>query len=80
MTFLDDCSKLAVVKSVKRKSDVPMVTKETILMLQKQSGHSLMQRRSDNGTEYVNKQLGEFLTDNGVLHHTTTRYTELLSV
>ena len=78
LTFLDDCSKLAVVKPVKRKSDVPMVTKETILMLEKQSGHSLIKLRSDNGSNGVsqlNKELGEFLSDKRVLHQITTRYT-----
>ena len=39
-----------------------------------QSGHSPMKLRSDNGTEYVNKDLGEFLSDKGVLHQTTTRH------
>ena len=65
-----------MVKPVKRKSDVPMVTKETILVLEKQSGHSLV--RSDIGTENANKELGEFLTYKGVLHQlTTTRYTPI---
>ena len=31
--------------------------------------------RSDNGTEYLNRNLGDFLKEKGVLHQTTTRYT-----
>ena len=31
--------------------------------------------RSDNGTEYLNHNLGDFLKSKGVLHQTTTRYT-----
>ena len=46
VAFLDDCSKLAMVRPVMRKSDVPMViTKDTVLMPEK-SGHSLMNLRS----------------------------------
>ena len=41
VTFLDHCSKLDSCGPAKeaRKSDVPLITKETILMLEKQSGH-----------------------------------------
>ena len=74
-TYLDDHSKLCVVKPIKRKSEVPAVTKEVINFLEKQSGNDLMKLRSDNGTEYINKELQEYLASKGVQHQTTTRYT-----
>ena len=74
-TYLDDYSKLCVVKPIRRKSEVPAVTKEVINFLEKQSGHDLLVLRSDNGTEYINKELQEYLASKGVMHQTTTRYT-----
>ena len=65
-TYLDDYSKLCVVKPIKRKSVVPAVTKEVINFLEKQSGNDLMKLRSDNGTEYINKELQENLASKGV--------------
>ena len=73
-TYLDDYSKLCVVKPSKRKSEVPAVTKE-VKFLEKQSGNDLMKLRSDNGTEYISKELQEYLASKGVQHQTTTRYT-----
>ncbi|KAK9822062.1 hypothetical protein WJX74_004518 [Apatococcus lobatus] len=67
--------KLCVVKPIRRKSEVPAVTKEVINFLEKQSGHDLLVLRSDNGTEYINKKLQEYLASKGVMHQTTTRYT-----
>ena len=74
-TYLDDHSKLSIVKPVQRKSDVPEVTKEVINFMEKQSGCDLLILRSDNGTEYLNKDLGTFLDSKGVVHQTTVRYT-----
>ena len=74
-TYLDDYSKMSIVKTVQRKSDVPEVTKEVVSFMEKQSGHELLVLRSDNGTEYLNRNLGDFLKDKGVLHQTTNRYT-----
>ncbi len=75
VTYLDDHSKMAIVRTVARKSDVPELTKHVILFMEKQSGHDLLVLRSDNGTEYVNRRLAEFLKSKGVLHQTTVRYT-----
>ena len=74
-TYLDDYSKLAIVKPVKYKLDVPEVTKEVVSFMEKQSGHELLVLRSDNGTEFLNRSLGDFLKRQGVLHQTTKRAT-----
>ena len=74
-TYLDDYSKLSVVKPVKRKSEVTGVTKEVINFFEKQSGYEVLTLRSDNGTEYVNKELEDYLKSKGIQHQTTARYT-----
>ena len=71
-TYLDDFSKLSIVKPLARKSQVPETTKEVITFMEKQSGCDL---RSDNGTEYLNKDLSSFFESKGVVHQTTVRYT-----
>ena len=74
-TYLDDFSKLSIVKPLARKSQVPETTKEVITFMEKQSGCDLLVLRSDNGTEYLNKDLSSFLDSKGVVHQTTVRYT-----
>ena len=64
-TYLDDYSKMSVIKPVKYKSEVPGLTKEVIIFMEKQSGQQLLKLRSDNGTEYLNRELGEFLKQKG---------------
>ena len=74
-TYLDDYSKMAIVKPVQRKSDVPEVTKEVINFMEKQSGCDLLVLRSDSGTENVNRDLGSYLDSKSVVHQTTARHT-----
>ena len=73
-TFLDDYSKLSVVRPLEFKSDVTAVTKEVICMLEKQSGRSVLVVRTDNGTEYVNHGLSSYFKAKGILHQKSVRY------
>ena len=73
-TFLDDYSKLSVVRPLEFKSDVTAVTKEVICMLEKQSGRSVLAVRTDNGTEYVNHGLSSYFKAKGILHQKSVRY------
>ena len=52
-TFLDDFSKLSVVRPISSKSDVPTVTKEVVEMLENQSSERLRVVRTDNVLIYV---------------------------
>ena len=65
-TFLDDYSKLLVVRPIAAKSEVPAVTKEIIALLEKQSGSKVLRVRTDNGSEYVNADLNVYLRERGV--------------
>ena len=60
-TYLDCYSKLSVVKALRYKSEVPAPTKEVVAFLEKQSGQELVRLRSDNGTEHLNRERGDFL-------------------
>ena len=74
-TYLDDYSKLSIVRSIAAKSEVATLTIEVIELLENQSGRRLRVIRSDNGTEYLNKTLSDYLKSKGILHQTTVRYT-----
>ena len=74
-TYLDDFSKLAVIVLLALKSDVLATTMLVIRCLEQLSGRSLVKARSDNCTEYVNKNLAQFFNSKGVVHETTARYT-----
>ena len=75
VTLLDDFSKLSAVQPLARKSDVPAAVKDTIKLLENQSGHRLQRLRCDNGSEYINADLQAFCRDNGIKLETTVRYT-----
>lgn len=74
-TFLDDYSKLCVVRPIVAKSDVVAAAKEVFQLWETQTGHKLLVVRSDGGGEYVNKAMDAYLRGKGVAHQTTTRYT-----
>lgn len=75
LTLLDDHSKLSAVLPLARKSDVAKATKDTLILLQNQSGCKVQRLRCDNGTEFVNADLMAFCKDNGIKLETTVRYT-----
>ena len=74
-TFLDDYSKLSVVRPVARKSDVPDVVKEVVAFLETQCGEKLRAVRTDRGGEYVNSTLAEYFKVKGVMHQRSAPYT-----
>jgi hypothetical protein len=43
--------------------------------VEKQTGRSIKSLRTDGGGEYVNKDMRQYLTDNGIRHETTVSYT-----
>ena len=74
-TFLDEATKLSCVVPIARKSDVPAVVKEILLMLENQSNCKVKRVRTDRGSEYVNAALTDFFAEKGILHNTTAPYT-----
>jgi transposase InsO family protein len=74
-TFLDDYTKLAVVRFAAKKSDIPDVVKDTLRLLETQSGKPLRRVRTDRGSEYLNADTMSFFKAKGVLHERTAPYT-----
>ena len=74
-TFLDDYTKLSVVRTMAHKSDAAHVVPDVINMLETQSGHLLRIARTDNGGEYISNALADYLDGKGVIHQTTMAYT-----
>jgi len=74
-TILDDYSKLSVVRPIAYKSDTAIEVMYAIEMLERQSGYQVANVRTDNGTEYVNKELAHYFAEKGITHQTTVPYT-----
>ena len=74
-TFLDDYSRLSAVALLKRKSDVIQAVKETFNLLENQASQKIREVRTDNGTEYVNREMEAYLKDKGINHQRTAPYT-----
>ena len=74
-TFLDDFSRLSVVRPVATKSAVPELVKIVMRLLETQCGNRAKTVRTDNGGEYVNLNLKKWFEECGVFHETTIPYT-----
>lgn len=75
VTILDDYTKLSIVCPLASKSDTAAAVRDTILMLETQSGKTVQRVRSDNGSEYVNRALDGYFKLKGIKHETTIRFT-----
>ncbi|GMF45505.1 unnamed protein product [Phytophthora fragariaefolia] len=71
LTFVDDFSRYGVAYVLKKKSEVASKLKEFMRFYEKQCGERLMCLRSDNGTEYVNKDVTRTCTLSGIMHQRT---------
>ena len=74
-TYLDDYSKLSIIQPMLRKSDVAGHTRDVLKYLETQSGYTVRAVRSDNGGEYVSKEMEGYFADKGIEHQRTVSYT-----
>jgi hypothetical protein len=74
-TVLDDYTGLSCTCPVASKSDVTSGLIDCINMLERQSGLPVKALRSDNGGEYCNSRLEEYLRSKGIVHQTTAPHT-----
>lgn len=74
VSVIDDFSNFSVVKLLKTKDQASREVKNVILMLEKQSGASVLAIRSDRGGEYMSSQLQEYLLSKGILFKPTPAY------
>lgn len=74
LTFLDDYSRKVFVFPIAKKSDVCKYTMDFIKLVENQCNAKVKVLRSDNGTEYVNTELTNFLKRKGIVHQLTVPY------
>lgn len=74
LTFIDDYSKMTFEYFMKSKSEVFDHLKDFIVSSERRSGKKLKTFRSDNGTEYTNHRVTQYLRDKGIRHELTIGY------
>lgn len=73
--FKDDFSHFRFVYFLKHKSEVLEKCKSFVRLAEKECGHPIRILQSDNGTEYVNNGMKQFLDENGIRHRRSVPYT-----
>ena len=76
ITFKDEATASRRVYFMSSKAQVPATVKKFLDWMEKASGHKALSFRSDNGTEYVNKDLEAHLESLGVDHEFSPPYTK----
>lgn len=71
----DEFSHFRYVFFIKEKSDAPNKIKFCVKFMRKEIGRDIKIFRSDNGTEFVNKAVDNFLESEGIRHQCTVSYT-----
>lgn len=71
VTFIDYCTRVTWVYVLMNKSDVFECFVDFHNMIKTQYNASVKVLRTDNGTEYVNKEFDEYLSSFGIIHQTT---------
>ena len=66
VTFLDDFSRKIWVYLIKYKSDVPNIFIKFCKFISNTTFYSIIILKSDNGKEYINRSLKNYLGDNGI--------------
>lgn len=74
LTFTDDNTRKTFGYLMKNKSEVSTHFITFKNMVEKQTGLHIKILRTDNGTEYCNSNLSNFLTKEGIIHQTTVRF------
>lgn len=75
ITLIDDYSRFTMVRLVQNKTEVTQVIKDYVTLTENQFGRRIKVLRTDNGTEYVNRELSKYLSDKGIVHQTSVAYT-----
>ncbi|XP_035838498.1 uncharacterized protein LOC110908724 isoform X1 [Helianthus annuus] len=71
LLFVDDCTRMTWVYFLKHKSEVFDKFKLFYTMVQTQFKTNIQILRSDNGGEYVNTSMKQFIQEKGMIHQTT---------
>lgn len=71
----EEFSNFKLIEFVRLKSEVPTVVKQIINRTELQSKRPVKMIITDNGTEYVNRDLSSWLAKRGIVHNTAAQYT-----
>lgn len=74
LTFTDDYTRKSFVYLMKNKSEVTQKFKYFKVMVENQTNKKIKILRTDNGTEYVNNELKNYLKECGIIHQKTIIY------
>ena len=75
MTFIDDHTRMSWVYFFTHKTEVKDIVQQFHSMIHTQFGVKIAILRTDNGTEYFNSYLTEFLRSQGTIHQSSCSYT-----
>ncbi|KAL0543454.1 hypothetical protein IC582_018550 [Cucumis melo] len=75
VTFIDDHTRLTWVYLISDKSEVPSIFQNFYHTIKTQFHTKIAILRSDNGREFQNHNLSEFLASKGIVHQTSWAYT-----
>ncbi|UYV65276.1 hypothetical protein LAZ67_3003777 [Cordylochernes scorpioides] len=75
VSFKDDFSRFRVAYFIRHKSDVLEKFKEFVKRVRTETGNKIKRFRTDNGTEFVNKNFSDYLKSLGIVHELTAPYT-----
>lgn len=75
VTFKDDFSNWCVTRLIKNKSEVATALREFVAQVKTETGNDVKTIRSDNGGEYLGKELQAWLAQSGIRHETSAPYT-----
>lgn len=73
--FIDDHTRYVHIYFLKQKSDAPNYFKNYKNLVENQLDLKIKALRSDNGTEYFNKQVSDFTNQHGIIHQSTIPHT-----
>jgi transposase InsO family protein len=75
LVIVDDYSRYTWVYFFKYKHETQQTVKDLTNEVQRQHGQDILMIRSDNGTEFKNYTLNDFLSDEGIRHQYSSPYT-----
>ena len=75
ISFIDDHTRMTWICLMKCKSEVSSLFKQFHNMVATQYSSAIQVLRSDNGGEFVNQELKQYLINHGIVHQTTCPYT-----
>ena len=74
VTFIDECTRMTWVSLLIKKSDVCLAFQNFHKMTHTQYQKKIRVWQSNNGTEFQNASLGNFLRNHGIRHQTSCTY------